>query len=76
MLSKSQVKYIQSLDQKKYRDEELVFIAEGPKLVKEILQSKNAELKNLYALNHWIVNNKEFLPAANITEVDETELER
>lgn len=76
MLSKSQVKYIQSLDQKKYRDEESVFIAEGPKLVKEILQSKNAELKNLYALKQWIVDNKEFLPSANITEVDETELER
>lgn len=76
MLSKSQVKYIQSLDQKKHRDEESLFIAEGPKLVKEILQSGNAELRNLYALKHWILDNKEFLSTANITEVNEAELER
>ena len=76
MLSKSQLKYIQSLDQKKYRDEESVFVAEGPKLVNEILQSKNAELKNLYALKQWIRQNEELLPAVNITEVDEIELQR
>ena len=33
MLGKSQAKYIQSLGQKKVRDEEGVFIAEGPKIV-------------------------------------------
>jgi TrmH family RNA methyltransferase len=76
MLSKSQLKYIQSLDQKKYRDEESVFIAEGPKMVKEILQSKNAELKNLYALKQWMQENEELLPAANVTEIDEIELQR
>ena len=76
MLSKSQLKYIQSLDQKKYRDEESVFIAEGPKLVQEILQSRNAELKNLYALKRWILENKELVPTANVTEIEETELER
>ena len=76
MLSKSQLKYIQSLDQKKYRDEESVFIAEGPKLVKEILQNKNAELRNLYALRQWILANEEWLPAANSVEIDEIELQR
>jgi len=45
MVSKSQIKYIQSLDQKKYRDKEGVFLAEGPKLVREIILSKNAEVK-------------------------------
>ena len=37
MLLKSQVKYIQSLGHKKFRDEEGVFIAEGPKIVNELL---------------------------------------
>ena len=37
MLGKSQAKYIQSLGQKKVRDEEGVFIAEGPKIVAELL---------------------------------------
>ena len=33
MLVKSQVKYIQSLGHKKFRDADGVFIAEGPKIV-------------------------------------------
>ena len=41
MLSKAKLKYIQSLGQKKSRDEEGVFIAEGPKLVKELLEAGN-----------------------------------
>lgn len=37
MLVKSQVKYIQSLSQKKVRDAEDVFVAEGEKIVQELL---------------------------------------
>ncbi len=33
MLVKSQVKYIQSLGHKKFRDADGVFVAEGPKIV-------------------------------------------
>ena len=39
MLGKSQVKYIQSLGQKKVRDDEGLFIAEGPKIIDELLVS-------------------------------------
>jgi TrmH family RNA methyltransferase len=74
MISKSQLKYIQSLGQKKYRDEEGVFIAEGPKLVKELLQNRNAELKYVYALNEWKQSNKEDLLKIDIAEITETEL--
>lgn len=49
MLVKSQVKYIQSLGQKKFRDQEGVFIVEGPKMVKELLDAPNVELRQLYA---------------------------
>jgi TrmH family RNA methyltransferase len=38
MLSKTKVKYIQSLGQKKFRQSEGMFLAEGPKLVTELLQ--------------------------------------
>lgn len=76
MISKSQIKYIQSLDQKKYRDKEGVFLAEGPKLVKEIIMSKNAEVKYLYALNEWIGQNAGLLSQIDFTEVKEPELER
>ena len=38
MLRKNEIKYIQSLSHKKTRDEEGVFIAEGVKLLNELLQ--------------------------------------
>ena len=40
MLVKSQVKYIQNLGHKKFRDADGVFVAEGPKIVNELLQSE------------------------------------
>ena len=76
MISKSQLKYIQSLGQKKYRDEAGVFIAEGPKLVKEILQSKNAGFIHLYALDEWIRINEKLVKGIDVTIIDEIELER
>ena len=54
MLSKATVKYIQSLQHKKFRDEEGVFFAEGPKLVKELLEGQVFACKQLYALPEWI----------------------
>lgn len=36
MISKAKIKYINSLAHKKYRDQDKVFIAEGPKLVEEL----------------------------------------
>lgn len=53
MLSKATVKYIQSLQHKKVRDEEGVFFAEGPKLVKELMQGKIFTCKKIYALPEW-----------------------
>ncbi len=50
---KSQVKYIQSLSHKKQRDEDDVFIAEGPKIVEELILSSNTSLVGLYALESW-----------------------
>ena len=37
MLSKNRIKYIRSLEMKKYRDELSVFVAEGNKLVADLL---------------------------------------
>jgi TrmH family RNA methyltransferase len=75
MVSRSQLKYIQSLGQKKYRDEEGVFVAEGPKLVKELIEN-HVELTQVYALNEWIEENKDLLKSVNVTAINETELER
>ena len=76
MLSKAKLKYIQSLGQKKYRDEEEVFIAEGPKLVKELLEARNVEVKEVFALNDWLDENKKLLTNTETTAIDEGELER
>ena len=54
MLSKATVKYIQSLQHKKFRDEEGVFFAEGPKLVNELLEGQVFACKQIYALPEWI----------------------
>jgi TrmH family RNA methyltransferase len=53
MLTKSQAKYIQSLSQKKFRDEEHAFVAEGPKIINELLAARNVELMQLFALENW-----------------------
>ncbi len=39
MVSKSQIKFITSLQQKKYRDKEGLFIAEGPKVISELREA-------------------------------------
>lgn len=79
MLVKSQVKYIQSLSQKKLRDQEGVFIAEGPKIINELLAASSVDLVYLYALEQWI-NSYPQLPGRfdtnKITIVSEAELIR
>ena len=72
MVTKSQVKYIQSLGHKKFRDEEGVFVAEGPKIVGELLQAPNLRLRELYALKEW----NGAPPHVQVTEVAPSELER
>src|SRR4051812_2114093 len=69
MLSKNELKYIQSLCQKKQRQEEGLFIAEGTKLVNELLQS-NYRLKKLYALEEWAQNYKGSVPVTVVTEIE------
>lgn len=54
MLSKTHTKYIQSLWHKKFRDEKGLFIAEGPKLVYDLLNSGNFICKEIFALEEWI----------------------
>ena len=57
MITKLQVKYIQSLGQKKFRDEEGVFVAEGPKIINELLAASPAALMVLYATSQWMQAN-------------------
>lgn len=72
MINKNEVKYIQSLYHKKNGEEEGLFIAEGPKLVEEILTS-DFEIKNIFALAQWAELHKN---VANCVEVSQQELEK
>jgi len=74
MLGKSQAKYIQSLGQKKVRDEEGVFVAEGPKIVAELLASAKADIVQLYAIPDWIRINQNDCKGVELLEVDENDL--
>ena len=76
MLSKSQVKYIQSLAHKKFRDEEGVFIAEGPKIVKEIINEIPGSVISVFALEEWIDENSSLSGNIKYTSIDEIELNR
>lgn len=75
MLSKGQLKYIQSLAQKKRREEERVFIAEGPKVIQEFLADRSVRIKKLFALKEWL-NKHSLPPEIEVMEIDQSELER
>lgn len=75
---KSQVKYIQSLSHKKSRDGEDVFIAEGPKLINELLYTPGrgeVQLQQLFALKEWISGQPAEVSKKTI-EISGSELER
>ena len=57
-LSKNQLKLITSLQQKKYRTNYNLFIAEGTKVVNELLSS-NFELEQLFCIDNSVYENIE-----------------
>lgn len=79
MITKSEVKYIQSLGHKKFRDELKQFIAEGPKVIIELLNSPDIALKSLYVTAAWRQEYsllQDSLPAGAVIEIKEAELQR
>ena len=67
MLSKNKIKFINLLKKKKYRNETGLFIAEGAKLVNEILSS-GFQVSLLFAIPEWM-NSSHHKIQANIKEV-------
>ena len=76
MITKSVVKDIQSLAGKKYRDQAGLFLAEGPKLVEELLRDCSHSIKAIFALESWIQQNKIVNSSIQVTLVTPAELER
>ena len=72
MISKNQIKYVRQLEQKKYRKQEGLFIAEGHKVVGDLLQAGYTP-KQLFATKEWLAQH----PAdPHFTEVTNDELTR
>jgi len=71
MVSKNQIKLITSLQQKKYRIEHQLFIAEGVKVIQELLQSN-------FVLEHLYVTTSIFddIDVAKKTVINEQEMKR
>jgi TrmH family RNA methyltransferase len=78
MLSKAQVKYIQSLGQKKFRDEYGQFLVEGTKIIKELIVEKPDIVKAIYALPDWVSEHAHLLKDAQIIadEASEQDMEK
>jgi TrmH family RNA methyltransferase len=57
MLSKAKIKFVKSLQIKKYRKQEQCFVVEGVKSVQELLAS-DFEVVMLVATNEFLANNR------------------
>jgi len=79
MLSKNRLKYVRSLEMKKYRKAEGVFVAEGHKLVGDLLDV--FECKYLAATSEWLSANAAWVErqrrsGVEVDEVTDEELKR
>ncbi|MCQ2257319.1 MAG: RNA methyltransferase [Bacteroidaceae bacterium] len=75
MISKNKIKYIHSLEQKKYRKTEGVFVAEGHKLVGDILG--HFDCVYIAATSEWLADNATRIDRnTEVDEVTDEELRR
>ena len=75
-ISKNQIKYIRQLEQKKFRRRERLFVAEGPKVVGDLLV--HYQPRAMFATSDWLRSNSSYshLPSSILTEVTHDELRR
>jgi RNA methyltransferase, TrmH family len=76
MLSKKEVKDIQSLSLKKNRDETKLFVAEGPKIAEELVSLVPGRVKGVFALEAWIREQPSFPPGFRIESIPAEVLEK
>lgn len=78
MISKNQIKHIQSLHSKKNREAEGLFIIEGIKLVTEFIGQQKFALKEVFATAEYISNQQSILEThqINYSEISLEELKK
>lgn len=72
MISKNQIKYIRQLELKKFRKREGLFVAEGPKVVGDLM--KVYQPKAVYATNAYLSRTSSTI--TEVTEITDEELHR
>lgn len=78
MISKAQIKNIQSLSRQKYRKEYNLYLVEGDKNCKEWLRF-SCKIAQIYALQSWVDNHQQLLaqhPESELNIVEEFELDK
>nr|WP_321451668.1 RNA methyltransferase [uncultured Carboxylicivirga sp.] len=75
MLSKNKQKLISSLSRKKTRDQEKLFIAEGHKLVSDLLNTP-LQCRFLVATDEWIIQNRSLIDETEVISATEHELKK
>lgn len=73
MISKNKIKYIRSLELKKNRNKEGLFVAEGHKVVDDLLALRPAKL--IVATGEWLIG-KHFNERTEVIEVTDEELKK
>jgi TrmH family RNA methyltransferase len=69
LVSKSQIKLISSLQQKKYRDKHGLFVAEGPKIIGELIQA-SYKIHSLFSVEDLGIDSIPYV------EIEQSELQR
>ena len=72
MISKNQIKFIRQLEQKKFRKRENCFVAEGPKVVGDLM--KRYQPKAIFATDAW--HHSHPVDASVLTSITDEELRR
>ena len=72
MISKNQIKYIRQLEQKKFRKRENCFVAEGPKVVGDLM--KQYQPKAIFATDEW--RPERISDTSSLTRITDEELRR
>jgi TrmH family RNA methyltransferase len=76
MLSNTKIKFIKSLELKKYRKQQACYVVEGEKMVLELLQSKHPLLE-LYITDAFMQKHHALVPSQPVPEmVDEKTLKK
>ena len=75
MLSKNRIKQINALQQKKFRNESRTFVAEGHKVVAELLRSQ-LKIKEIFATEDWVADNAHRYRGTQISMVSAYEIKK